>query len=101
MVMERKDLEHDLELIETKNMKIICKNIRHDRAWQRPDRAPNGCSNVHIPGRLARVCACISTAVRDLQLPFAAFAFKTGTTHAKLSTVVPSFQAASLLLFQT
>jgi len=32
MVMERKDLEHDLELIETKNMKIICKNIRHDRA---------------------------------------------------------------------
>jgi len=32
MIMERKDLEHDLELIEAKNMKILCKNIRHDRA---------------------------------------------------------------------
>jgi len=32
MVKEWKDLEHDLELIEDKNMKILCKNIRHDRA---------------------------------------------------------------------
>jgi len=31
MVKERKDLEHDLGLIETKNMKILCKNIRHGR----------------------------------------------------------------------
>jgi len=32
MVMERKDPEHDLELIEAKNMKVLCKNIRHGRA---------------------------------------------------------------------
>jgi len=32
MIKGWKDLEHDLELIEAKNMKIMCKNIRHDRA---------------------------------------------------------------------
>ena len=39
MVQERKDLEHDLGLIETNNMKIQCKNNKHDRAWQIADRA--------------------------------------------------------------
>jgi len=32
MVKEWKDLEHDLELIEAKNMKILCKNIRRGHA---------------------------------------------------------------------
>jgi len=32
MVKEWKDLEHDLGLIEAKNMKILCKNIRQGRA---------------------------------------------------------------------
>jgi len=32
MIKGWKDLENDLELIEAKNMKILCKNIRHDRA---------------------------------------------------------------------
>jgi len=32
MVKEMKDLEHDSGLIKAKNMKILCKNIRHGRA---------------------------------------------------------------------
>ena len=32
MIKEWKDLEHVLELIEAKNMKTICKNIRQVRA---------------------------------------------------------------------
>jgi len=32
MIKEWKDLEHDSGLIETKNMKILCKNNKHDRA---------------------------------------------------------------------
>jgi len=43
MVKEKKDLEHDFGLIETKNMKIICKNIRHGCAWQSPNCAPIDC----------------------------------------------------------
>jgi len=39
MIKEWKDLEHDLGLIEDKNMKILCKNIRHGRDWYSPDRA--------------------------------------------------------------
>ena len=39
MIKGWKDLEHDLELIEDKNMKILCKNIRHGRAWQWRGRA--------------------------------------------------------------
>jgi len=39
MIKGWKDLEHDLELIEDKNIKILCKNIRHGRAGQWRGRA--------------------------------------------------------------
>ncbi len=41
------------------------------------------------------------TVVRDLQTLFLLFCYKAGTTHAKLGTIVPRFQAAILMYFQT
>ena len=51
MIKERKDLEHDLRLIETKNMKITCKNISHGRTRQSPDYAINSKNHEHIQER--------------------------------------------------
>jgi len=78
MIKGWKDLEHDLELIEAKNMKILCKNIRHGRASK-------SFKEGHFPESLARPVPPVARPCAILSSPFAAFAFKTGTTHAKVS----------------
>jgi len=94
MIKGWKDLKHDLELIEDKNIKILCRNIRHDRASK--------CSkNCQFLESLARPVPVVAQPCSILQLPFAAFAYKAGTARACGGTAVPRFQAVILSYFQT
>ncbi|KEH41617.1 hypothetical protein MTR_1g052855 [Medicago truncatula] len=58
MIKEWKDLEHDLELIQAKNMKIMCKNIRPvpDKIQTEPP-SYSSMPNSRETGT-ARACSC-------------------------------------------
>jgi len=81
MIKGWKDLEHDLELVEAKNMKILCKNIKHGRASKLFKSAQFQQAST---GRASR-----RTTMRDVLRPFSAFARLTCTDRASTSTAVP------------
>jgi len=76
MIKELKDLEHDLELIEAKNMKILCKNMRYGRVWQCPEHASNWFQTCQKPERQARVMPAGARPC-TMFVPFLLFCFKT------------------------
>ena len=89
MVKERKDIEHDLGLIETKIWRFYAKISRTNV----PDKAQT------VRTFLKNMCQCrmdgtvranLGMAVGDHSSLFCCFALRTGTVHAKLSTTVPS-----------
>jgi len=80
---------------EAKNMKILCKNIRHDRAWKRRGHASKVGSNMPKSKAWHDLC-CSGTTVRD---GFTPFALQDWHDHAKLGTLVPRFQAVICYVF--
>ena len=88
-VLEQK--KEDLELIEAKNMKIQCKNIKHGRAWHWHGRGSNYLEEAKNQRACHGPCLPWHGCARQW-CPFCYFCQQVGTARACIGMVIPRFQ---------